>query len=404
MNINMGQLLTYRATLYPEHELIVDGLGRYLQKDINRFVNQLANWLQKQNIEPGDRIAVLARNSASVFLIYLSLAKIGSIIVPLSPQLPPRELHDIFLNSKAKILFYENIFSEIARDLIDKQESLKKIIPISNKNNQVTDFITLISQESSEEPEILTGGNEPLFLFYRQNKGVIITHRHLWQAIQSQGHHLDWRSGDRTLVIMPLYHISGVWMSFLNLLKGGTNVYLTEVQSSYIWQMIEDEQITQFMAEPPILKQMIGTPNWVNYTIDHLRYIICGGKPLDSSVVEQYISYGIELYKAYECTEFAGIVSLWTSHMGMSKLTTVGRPLFQVSWQIADLVTGKRLPEETIGEILLQGPQQFYGYWNQPQETEKAFSGGWFHTGDIGKLDQDGFLTIVKSKESPHSF
>jgi acyl-CoA synthetase (AMP-forming)/AMP-acid ligase II len=394
MNINLGSLLQYRASTYPHEEIAVDDKYRLSQSKLNQYVNQIANWLQKNHIQSGDRIAVLSQNSVPVFAIYLAAAKIGAIVLPLNCGLEAEDLCYQLSDGGAKILFFAEAFKEVTNVLKD-MEVLQLYVSIPS-----SDFFSFFSEELVDEPTMAEGGDQPFLIIYTSGttgrpKGVVITHLNLYTAIVSDSHHMDWRTGDRTLIVTPMFHISGTLISFVNLLKGGTNVFLPVFHPTYAWQLIQDEQITQFMAIPSILRLIIHDPNWMQMNIDSLRYIICGADSVPRELIEQYTSYGIEISQVYGCTETTGAVSFWTAKMGIEKSHTVGKPVLHMEWKVVDMETGEDLPAGQVGEVVIRGPLVFKEYWNQPEATKKTLRSGWLHTEDLGKMDQDGFLIIV---------
>ncbi|MXQ54290.1 class I adenylate-forming enzyme family protein [Shimazuella alba] len=394
MNINLGSLLQYRASTYPHEEVAVDDKYRFTQSQLNQYVNQITHWLQKKNIRSGDRIAVLSQNSVPAFAIYIAAAKIGAIVLPLNCGLAVEELRYRLNDGTAKILFYAEAFTEVTNYLQDI-ETLEHFVSIPQ-----TDFFSIFSEESVEDPAMAEGGDNPFLIIYTsgttgKSKGVVITHHNLYTAIVSDSHHLDWRTGDRTLIVTPMFHISGTLISFVNLLKGGTNIFLPVFHPRYTWQLIQDERITQFMAIPSILRLIVQDPSWMQMNIDSLRYIICGADAVPRQLIEQYTSYGIEICQVYGCTETTGALSFWTPRMGIEKSHTVGKPVLHMEWKVVDIETGEELPVGQVGEVVIRGPLVFKEYWNQPEATQKTLRDGWLHTEDLGKMDQDGYLLIV---------
>ncbi|TCS96575.1 class I adenylate-forming enzyme family protein [Hazenella coriacea] len=400
MTINIGQLLTHRARTYPHQEAAVDAHGRYTFDQLNERVNQLAQWLLDQQVGKGDRVALLCKNSAAMVTIFLAAAKIGAVTIPLNWRLSGEELRYIINDCEPKVIFYDESFSSQVYPL--------QYIPFIERFVQIGVgqqpaqylFESVLQEHEGNEPQINAGGNDPIMIIYTSGttgraKGVVISHGSLWTGVNGTLSFLDWRAGDRFLSVSPLFHISGVGLVLTGLVRGMTVVYMHDFHPDFVWELIERERISHFMSVPAMLKLMFISPNWLKTNIDSLRFIICGGSAVPPDLIRLYDSYGIPLIQVYGMTEFTGPVSFWTPEMGMDQCQSMGKPVFQTEVLIVDPETNEVLPEGKVGEIVCRGPQTFLGYWKNDEETRKVIRNGWYHTGDLGKIDEDGFLTVI---------
>lgn len=399
MDINVGQLLAHRAHSFSNVEAVVDAKQRLTYGQLNDQVNRLAHFIDDKKMKPGERISLLCQNSASMLSIFYAAAKRGVVSLPLNVRLNVEEMVYILNDGEPQILFYDESFAEVVEQLRKRVPTIHTYVQIGEKPDNDLLFEQILDQYPADEPTLHGGGEDHLLLIYTSGttgfpKGVIISHENLWMAGYNIGNHFEWRSFDRCLIITPMFHISGHMMSITNFLRGSTIVY-ADFHPQGTWQVIEAERITQFMCVPAMIKLMMNEPNWMERNIDALRFIICGADTVPPQLIETCNSFGIEICHGYGCTEFAGTIGSWTGGMDKEKKHTVGRPFPFTEVKIVDPNTGEDLPPDLVGEIVCRGPQMFKGYWRQPEETAKVMRDGWYHTGDMGKMDQDGYLMIV---------
>lgn len=398
MNTNIGQVLAHRANGFPQVEAAVDTKHRYTYEQLNNQANQIANWLREQGIQSGDRVALLCKNSINMMTIWLATAKLGAIAQPLNLRLNVEEFTYILNDGAPRVLFFDEDFTGLLPKL-NKVTSIEKFVQLGSAETPHTQFQQILYDQPTTEVTCTAKTDDPFLLIYTSGttgrpKGVIISHGNICSAGYNIGNHFDYRSFDRNLIITPMFHISGYMFSLANLLRGATTIF-GDFHPKLIWDLIEREQITQFLAVPAMLKLMMSDSDWMKKDIDSLRYIVCGADSVPAQLIQQCNSFGIEICHGYGCTEFAGTTASWTKGMDPEKKHTAGKPFPFTDIRIVNPNTGQELPNGMIGEIVYRGPQCFQGYWNNPEETEKVLKDGWYHSGDMGKLDEDGYLLIV---------
>jgi O-succinylbenzoate-CoA ligase len=398
MQINIGQLLTYRALFTPHLEAIVDSQDRYTFEQLNQHVNRIVHWMKAKNVQPGDRVAIYSRNRAEVVMAYLASAKLGAIFVPLNARLHPAELEYVLESSETKVLFYEDVFAT-QTNYLRKVPSLELFIQIgSSVTSKDESFSTILTGDASE-PTTTAGGDDPLLLIYTSGttgrpKGVIISHNNLYSALTIGVISQNYNEKDRYLLVTPLFHISGMSLTALSVYRGVTIVCWQDFHPTKIWDVIEKERISIMMSVPPMLILMYQSGVWKEKNISSLHSIICGGTFVPKELVEQYLGIGISIYNGYGCTEVPGICTYNFAYR-TDKTHTVGRVVPYTEVKIFDPIKGGEVEPGKIGEIAVRASHVAKGYWKNEEETKKVFRDGWFYTGDLGKLDEDGFLILV---------
>ncbi|SFJ49595.1 class I adenylate-forming enzyme family protein [Thermoflavimicrobium dichotomicum] len=398
--MKLGQLLVDRARTTPALEAIVDPEHRCTFQEFNHRVNQLANGLVDLGILAGDRVAILSKNRLDLMATYYAVWKIGAILVPLNTRLHIEELCYMLENCQAKAVIYDEAFVEY-RTRMKEISSLDFMICMGNeKDSEDIHFDTLLRQGSQEEPSSDVQETDPAVIIYTSGttgrpKGVIHSHVSLFESALGTLLSGEYREGDRFLCALPMFHISGAVTPLIGALHGITLVLLPEFHPAYTWEIIAKERITRMFAVPVMLNIMFQVPGWIDLDISSLRSISCGGTFVPEEMIRRFHEYGIHVLQIYGCTEH-GVATVYRSdRMGIEKCHTAGKEIFFTQVKIVSPITGDVLPPGKVGEIALKRSHSFLGYWNNPEETAKVLKDGWFYTGDLGKIDEEGFLMIV---------
>lgn len=388
------ELLKHRARIHPNFLALEDESHTYTYEEFHRYSNQLAHYLKELGVNPGDRIAVLSRNHSAVPIILFASAKIGAITVPLNSRLSSSELSWIINNCEAKVLFYEDNF-----DLLVNQEihsSMDHLISFGSHRSiesigfsYPTEFIHTSINESDTFIIIYTSGTTG------NPKGVMISHRNLIFVSRNFAIDLDIQLYDRFLLPTPLFHISGIMFNLLSIIKGMTLVLQSRFHPVEIWDVIHEKKINSMMAVPTLLNLMLPALKQRESLVPTLRNIYCGGTQIPATVIHDYANFGYAINQIYALTETSCYLTRWYHGFGMKHCDSLGKPSYLVDLEIRDPETNESLPAGEIGEIVTRGEHIFQGYWNNPEETAEVYRDGWFHTQDLGYLNEDGFLYIL---------
>jgi acyl-CoA synthetase (AMP-forming)/AMP-acid ligase II len=204
---------------------------------------------------------------------------------------------------------------------------------------------------------------------------------------------MDIRTGDRQVVVAPLFHIGGLGMIMKAVYRGMTSVLLRAFDPQVMWETIAREKVTVFLAVPAMLAAMYQHPSRERADWSSVRSIACGAAPVPVTLLEAYLALGIEILQIYGATETHGGICVISGEHARHKLGSTGLPYFGIDVRVVDLA-GNPVPPGIAGEVITRGPHLISGYWNQPEATKSAIRDGWFHTGDIAEVDEDGFIYI----------
>ncbi|MBA4548279.1 long-chain-fatty-acid--CoA ligase [Thermoactinomyces intermedius] len=393
----IGDLLNSRAELSPHLEALIYNGERLTFREYKQKVNQLANYLLSLNVKHGDRVAMLCKNTYAFPIIYLAAAKIGAVTVPVNCRLKPVEVQYILKDCQAKVLLYDEDFKDSLEMLPD---CVEKVICVFQGERASEQFNSIFYTESDEEPNVEVHKNDIATIIYTSGttgnpKGVISTHANVYAAGLANVNTLDLRKADRFLFVTPLFHISGMMFIINSLIRGMALVIASNFTPSQLWNLIDEEKITGMMSVPSMLPFMLEMLKTIDRDIFSLRGIVCGGSLVPENYIKAFHDLGFAVIQVYGATEFTGAATYFLPEMDINRCHSVGKGLYLTEIKIIDPLTGVECAPGEIGEILVRGDQVFAGYWNNPEETAKVLKNGWYHTQDLGRMDEEGYLYVI---------
>jgi fatty-acyl-CoA synthase len=402
----IGSWLMKRALLTPDKEAVVDGEKRLNYQQLNRRVNRLTNALQAAGLQLGDRISILSYNRLEFVEVIMAAAKLGLILVPLNWRLTPAELAFNLNDSGAETLFFDADLVKLASS-VKGTTALKRFIVFGEQpTSQARAYESLLPEQSESEPEIKPAPNldTPHIIMYTAGttgkpKGAVLSQSASFWNVLNLNTALDFTSNDRNLLVLPMFHIGGIGLFTLPMLyDGGTVVIQRTFDPVKTLALLEDERITLFFGVPAIFLALIQHPGFDASAFKDVRLVMSGGAPLPVSLVKQYHEAGIVLQQGFGMSEAAPSIATLAKELALKKAGSIGRALMHLEARIVDDHM-RVVPTGDVGELVIRGPNLLQNYWNRPEATEAAFAGGWFHTGDLARMDADGELYIVERKK-----
>src|SRR5699024_4198299 len=400
----IGSWITRYSESQPDKLAIVSGDNYLTYRQFNRRINRLANVLNDLGVRKGDRVNVLLFNTNELLETLFACAKIGAIFVPINFRLSADEVEYIVRDSSGSIFIYDHRLVQVADAIDERIDTLHYIVQVGTGHDRHINYEQLLANQSTEEPIHDITLEDTHMMIYTPGttgrpKGALLTHGNtVWNAINAIVD-ISIESDDVTLTVAPLFHISGMNIfTTPTFYKGGTVLLQDQFNPVDILQAIEQEKVTTLFLVHAMWLAVTQVPNYESYDLSSLRLNVSGGASCPITVIEFFQSKGIPFIEGFGLTETAPFVALLDSENSVRKNGSVGKPPIHVDIRVVDEFTQDVATEE-IGELLVRGPNVFREYWNNPEETEKAIKNGWFHTGDLAKFDDEGFLYIVDRKK-----
>ncbi|MFH1139033.1 MAG: long-chain fatty acid--CoA ligase [Pseudomonadota bacterium] len=405
--MNFGQWPQKWAQLSPSREAIKYGDLTLTWRRFNERVNQAAQALQANGLKKGDRVAVLMGNNNQYLEIMFALAKTGGMMTPLNFRLSVPELQFIINDCTPAALVYSPEFTEVVRGLRGLCPSLHAFIcETAGSALGDPDYESWIGGRSVEEPvpDEEVGLDDTVIIMYTSGttgrpKGARLLHQNMiWNGVNSQVVNA-YTQDDVSLCSAPMFHIGAMNVSVTPMLYAGGKVVVQRFfDPGGALKLLAGEKASLMFGVPVMFQFMTMVPEWQAADFSHLRFFVAGGAPCSRDLIKTYLAKDAHFVQGYGMTETAAGLSLLTAAHALDKIGSAGQPLFHAELKIVDL-QGNGLGPNQVGEIIAKGPNIIREYWNLPEETSRNFHDGWLHTGDMGYLDEDGFLYITDRKK-----
>ncbi len=402
----IGQWLVKREQIAPNKEAVVDRDRRISYQQLNTRVNRLAGALDDLGLKNGDRLGVLSYNCLEVVEIIFAAAKLGLIVVPMNWRLTASELGFMLTDCDTKALVFDPELSTLAQE-IKNAVALEILISLGIAPDlEAMRYEEILSRQNGEEPEPTkpVDLDTPHIIMYTAGttgkpKGAVLSQgASFWNAVNLQ-QGMEFNRADRDLLVLPMFHIGGIGLFTLPMLYvGGTVVIQRTFDPVETLRLLEQENISLFFGVPAIFLFLIQNDQFKADAFEKVRVVMSGGAPLPASLVKQYHKAGIVLQQGFGMSEAAPSIATLGKDRALAKAGSIGRPVFHLNARIVD-DDGKPVGVDQVGELLIKGPNVMKGYWNRPEANEEAFVDGWFRTGDLARMDEDGDLFIVDRKK-----
>jgi acyl-CoA synthetase (AMP-forming)/AMP-acid ligase II len=369
-----------RAAKAPDAPCIADASGELSNSQFLASILAAAGAFEARGVTAGDVVALMLPNQAEFVVAMFAAWHLGAAVTPINPALTPKEASHQISDSRAKLL-------------------------VNGTGEAVVADVTTLPVTALKEGERHSGApvDDPTalaLLIYTSGttglpKGVMLDHGNIESMTEMGRYGLKISSTDHCLLILPLFHVNGIVVSILTPLACGARVTIRRrFDIETFFADIEHFRPTYFSAVPTIYTMLGALPDDVRPDVSSLRYGVCGAAPASAELLTSFEArFGFPLVEAYGLSE-GTCGSTLNPVDGLRKAGTVGLPLPGQRIAIAD-VQGRHLPTGSTGEVLIRGRNVMRGYLNQPEATAKTVVNGWLHTGDIGRIDEDGYLSIV---------
>jgi long-chain acyl-CoA synthetase len=422
-DIPLHHLLDNAVRDFPGREAIVFQGRKITYRELGEEVACAASGLAQEGLKKGERMAIMLPNCPQYVAAYYAILKIGGIVVNVSPMYLERELEFQLKDAGVQMIL-------ALRDFYPRLETVRKRVPLKSiiltdlhekggkktrKKSQaatakgVYDYAELLEKGKRQPPpSVKVDPDEVALLQYTGgttgfSKGAMLTHRNLVaDVLQCVSWNCDAvRGQERMFAVLPFFHVYGMTVAMNEAIElGATIIMLPRFNVDEALEAINLYQPTRFPGVPTMYMAIMNHPRVNKYDISSIRVCSSGSAPMPIEAQRRFEELtGAKVSEGYGLTE-ASPVTHANPFNGKRKIGSIGLPRPDVDAKIVDLETGERdLPPGEAGELCIRGPQVMKGYWNRPEETRKTLRNGWLYTGDIGRMDEEGYFYIVDRKK-----
>lgn len=396
METNLLTLLRTHATQTPDAPCLTFGADTLSFAEMDARASRVANALVASNIQPGARVAIIARNAPAHFELFFGCAKAGAIFLPINWRLSAREIAGVLADGAPSLLIVEDDL----QCLLTEATSPPATIVLSA-------YPAWSENAASADTDSTPVSDDPLLILYTSGttglpKGAVLSHGNL-SYLARMAHDLwDMSASSVNLVASPLFHIGGIGYAMTGMSQGGHTVLMQQVVPTEIIAAIRDHKVTHGFFVPTVIQMLLDVPGVADMNLTSLNRIAYGAAPIGEAVLRRAIEiFGCGFMHTYGMTETAGTVVMLAPEEHepdgphANRLRSCGRPMPWNELVLVDPGTGNRVAIGEVGEIRIRSKANMMGYWNKPEETAKVITAdGWLFTGDAAYRDEDGYIYI----------
>jgi long-chain acyl-CoA synthetase len=399
--VNIADALDRNALFFPDNEALVDGPRRWSYAHYRRDADGLAQALSGLGVAKGDRVCIFMGNSAEFAITFYAILKVGAIAVSISSMSRMAEVEYMVGNCEAEVVV-------VGRDYLPElphrsaMPRVREVIVVSAEGTDAPpeadhDFWPLVRSSPGSFVTVYTDRDDGAEIIYTSGttgkpKGVVLTHGNVVSNTYSTMYESGMSRDDRLVCFLPMYHSFAQNFIFnASVRAGSTLVILPRFEMETTLQRMAEERVTRWYAVPTIYIMVLNAPG-AEAAFEHVRYCFSAAATMPQEVMRQWSDrFGLSINEGYGLTE--STPSAVYNHTYRHKPGTVGTPIMNVEVQIWD-ADGNVLPVGEVGEIALRGPNIMKGYYNDPTASAEVLVNGWLRTGDVGVLDDEGYLTL----------
>src|ERR1700734_283944 len=403
MDFNLAVMLRESARRAPAKTAVILGDATLSYAQLDELSDRVAANLTAAGLAPGDRVGLQLPNIPQFVIAYFGILKAGGVVVPMNVLLKAPEIAFQLENSGARTLITFGGFADEAAKAAETA-AVTSLYVVGETATPVASapFETLLAGDGPGPQLAARGPADPAVIIYTSGttgtpKGAVLSHIGLYMNADIPGRLFEFAQEDVAIVALPLFHVFAL-SSVMNtcVLLGGTMTLVPRFDPGAVLRLMQRDRVTVFMGVPTMYIALLQAVDSADYDLASLRVAVSGGAPIPAEVIDSFESrFGVAILEGYGLSESSSTATFNISE-SERKVYSVGKPIWGTSLQIWD-EDSRPLPPgaDHVGEVVLRGMNIMTGYYDNPEATAKAFAGGWFHTGDLGYVDEDGFLFIV---------
>ncbi|MGH8868736.1 MAG: acyl-CoA synthetase [Actinomycetes bacterium] len=398
-NNGLGSWPARRARMSPQRTALVYGDDALTYGDLDARVTRLAHAFDGLGVAHGDRVAYLGPNHPAFVETMFATHVLGAVFVPLNFRLAAPELEHMLSDSGASVFVYA---PECAGVVDEMRTRLGVRAVVSRDGGPPGDlaYEDLLSGGDTARLDRPVDADDRALILYTSGttgrpKGAVLTHANLvWNTLNLYVD-VDVTTDEVTLVSAPLFHVAALNQTLLpTFLKGGCSVVMPGWDVEQCLDLVQRHRVTWMFGVTAMFAGLAQSPRWESADLSSVRVLMTGGAPVPESLIRTYQERGLLFLQGYGLTETAPGATFLGAEMSVSKAGSAGVPCFFVDTRVVR-ADGTDVAVGEPGEVLVQGPNVTPGYWQNEEATRAAFTGGWFRSGDIATLDEDGYLYVV---------
>jgi fatty-acyl-CoA synthase len=413
------RFLRYSSREYPARTAVVCGEQRFTYAQFSDRTARQAEALLSLGLKPGDRVAFLSANCHRLLEGYYGVLEAGGVLLPLNIRLAPAELAYILNDSEAAVLLFEQQFIPLVESFRNELGSVKAFVPLDFKSSAPwmtpQNYEELLAGAAPHRRDVMQVDENSLAeLFYTSGtsanpKGVMLTHRNIYLHALNVAITFPGNTESVELHTIPLFHANGWGVAHSLTYVGGKHVMMRKFETTEVFRLIEREGAQSLSLVPAMATALVNCPERPKFNLKSLQRIGIGGAASSPTLVREVEEkLGCACYSGYGLTETAPVLTTarmkpglaWEGQERFQKQASTGHAIPGVEVRVVD-PEGNDVPRDgkTIGEIVARSDGVMDGYWKQPEATAEVMRGGWFHTGDMATMDEDGYVLIVDRKK-----
>ncbi len=411
--MNTAEFLMIASSVVPERAAMVCNGDQRTFAQLQERVNRLANALQSLGVQQGGKVAAMALNSIPYVETYYACAKLGAVFVPLNYRAKKEELVYMVNNAEASVLFVGERYLDLAASIRPQFQTVNHLLCYDARPEGMINYDDLLAQHPAEEVFVEVQDADPTILLYTSGttalpKGVVLTYLSMSVYITNTVEPANPETHEVMLLSVPIYHVAGATAIMSSVWGGRTLVILPQFEPQAWLEAVQKHRVTHSFVVPTMLKRIMEHPDFEKYDLSSLRLLAYGAAPMPYEVITEAVQvFKCGLMNAYGQTESTSTLTYLgpEDHIipdgppeererRLRRLRSVGKAMEDVVVAIMD-PQGNLLPPGQEGEIVAQGARLMTGYWKREEETAEALKEGWLHTGDVGWMDEDGYIYIT---------
>ncbi|GMV00662.1 MAG: fatty-acid--CoA ligase [Burkholderiales bacterium] len=401
----LADIPRWHARERPDRVALVCGSRHVTFAELNRFANRAANGLAGEGVTAGSRIGWLDVNSDHVYEMLFACAKSRTVFCSLNWRLSADELRYIIDDAEVEILFVGRRCIDLVRKL--ELRTVRRIIAVDATGAGWEDYTSWRDRQDDAEPDIALSPGDSAIQIYTSGttgrpKGVVLSSGALLGSGTEDDGEMAWNRWQRDdvgLLTMPCFHIAGLRWGVMGLIPGGTTVVMPEFDPAEVVRLIPEHRVTRMFLVPTALEFVISAAAGTQADFSSMRLLWYGASSMPLALLKDAIRvFGCQFIQSYGMTETSAQATFLPPQdhdpAGNPRMRSVGKCLPGVEVHIID-EAGKVLGPGSIGEICIRSPSNMLGYWKRESETEAVMRDGWIRSGDVGRMDEDGYVYIL---------